>query len=301
MRGAARPGLPGGAARRRSRHDPRHRRHAALWQRTTNPPGRSGPACVSAAAAGASLADLELVQFHPTALRAPGRRDGFLITEAVRGEGARLLDATGERFVDELAPAGRGGARNRRGLQWGRTSGFDLRGVDLDRFPNIAAALAEVGIDPRSQPIPVAPAAHYSMGSVATDLDGRSTVAGLYAVGGMRLHPASTARTGSRRTRSPSASCSSPGRVGRRRRAGRAGRAWPAASRRGPAAADAGHARRALAARRVAPRRPGPRRARRRPVSARSIAFGLPRARGEPRRAPARRLPAHGPGARRYP
>ena len=77
---------------------------AALWQRTTNPWGAIGAGPVLAHAAGAELADLEFCQFHPTALALPGEHDGTLITEAVRGEGATLLDAAGRRFTDELAP-----------------------------------------------------------------------------------------------------------------------------------------------------------------------------------------------------
>ena len=151
---------------------------AALWERTTNPAGAIGAGLGLAEAAGAQLADLEFMQFHPTALRTGGARDGFLITEAVRGEGATLLDADGERFVDELAPRDHVAlaieaelARSGR-----RAVGLDLRHLDLGRFPNIAAALAEVGIDPASDLVPVAPAAHYTMGGVATDLDGRATL-----------------------------------------------------------------------------------------------------------------------------
>ena len=158
---------------------------AALWQRSTNPRGAVGAGLLLAHAAGADLADLEFLQFHPTALRHGGPRDGFLITEAVRGEGATLLDEHGERFVDELAPRDQVALAIQERL---RRSGepavhLDMRAVDVARFPNIAAALAEVGIDPRTDLIPVAPAAHYTMGGVATDLDGRSSVAGLYAVG----------------------------------------------------------------------------------------------------------------------
>ena len=125
------------------------------------------------------------MQFHPTALRVDGPRDGFLITEAVRGEGALLLDLAGERFVDELAP------RDQVALaieaELGRSGELavmlDMRGVDVARFPNISAALAEVGLDPARDLIPVAPAAHYTMGGIAADLDGRSSLPGLYAVG----------------------------------------------------------------------------------------------------------------------
>jgi L-aspartate oxidase len=158
---------------------------AALWQRTTNPRGAIGAGLSLAHAAGADLADLEFMQFHPTALRLEGPRDGFLITEAVRGEGATLHNAEGERFVDELAP------RDQVALaiesQLARSGEpavkLDMRAVDVDRFPNIAAALEDVGLDPVGDLLPVAPAAHYTMGGVATDLDGRSSLPGLYAVG----------------------------------------------------------------------------------------------------------------------
>ena len=158
---------------------------AALWARTTNPAGATGGGLLLAHAAGAILADLELVQFHPTAVSAPNGVDGFLITEAIRGEGALLLDASGERFVDELAPRD----EVARAIQvlmtdTGASSvALDMREVDPARFPNVVGALRQAGIDPERQLVPVAPAAHYMMGGIATDLDGRSTVPGLYAVG----------------------------------------------------------------------------------------------------------------------
>jgi len=158
---------------------------AALWARTTNPRGAVGSGLSLASDAGARLADLEFMQFHPTALRLDGPRDGFLVTEAVRGEGATLLNADGERFVDELAPRDEVALAIEAEL---RRSGdpavrLDMRGVDVERFPNIAAALAEVGLDPTRDLLPVAPAAHYTMGGIATDLDARSSLPGLYAVG----------------------------------------------------------------------------------------------------------------------
>ena len=158
---------------------------AALWERTTNPRGAVGAGLSLAVAAGAELADLEFMQFHPTALRLDGPRDGFLITEAVRGEGATLLNAEGERFVDELAPRDQVALAIQAELarSGGRAVGLDVRAVDLQRFPNIAAAVEEVGLDPGRDLLPVAPAAHYTMGGVASDLDGRSSLAGLYAVG----------------------------------------------------------------------------------------------------------------------
>ncbi len=158
---------------------------AALWSRTTNPLGSTGVGLALAHAAGAELADLDFVQFHPTALVSDGPRDGFLVTEAVRGEGATLLGAGGQRFVDELAPRDEVALAIESEL---RSSGaaavsLDMRSVDLGRFPNIAEALGEVGIDPARDLVPVAPAAHYTMGGVATDLDGRASIGGLYAVG----------------------------------------------------------------------------------------------------------------------
>jgi L-aspartate oxidase len=158
---------------------------AALWQRTTNPSGAVGAGLLLAWQAGAALADLELMQFHPTALALDGPGDGFLITEAVRGEGATLLNDSGERFVDELAPRDEVAlaidAELRRSGR--RAVGLDMRAVDLERFPTIAERLAETGLDPRCEPVPVAPAAHYTMGGVAADLDCRASVPGLYAVG----------------------------------------------------------------------------------------------------------------------
>lgn len=158
---------------------------AALWERTTNPRGAVGAGFSLANGAGADLADLEFMQFHPTALRRDGPRDGFLITEAVRGEGATLLDARGKRFVDELAPRDEVALAIQSELARSgeRAVQLDMRRVDVDRFPNIAAALAEVDIDPARDLVPVAPAAHYTMGGVATDLDGRASLPGLYAVG----------------------------------------------------------------------------------------------------------------------
>ncbi len=158
---------------------------AALWARTTNPPGSQGVGLLLAKAVGAKLADLEFVQFHPTAVKGVGGREAFLITEAIRGEGATLHDATGERFVDELAPRD----EVARAI-WGRmretgteSVGLDMRAIDPALFPNVVGALREAGVDPTRELVPVAPAAHYTMGGIVTDLHARSTVAGLYAVG----------------------------------------------------------------------------------------------------------------------
>ena len=149
--------------------------YAALWERTTNPPGALGEGLMLAYRAGAALADLELMQFHPTALL----DDGFLLSEALRGAGATLLDDDGERFTDELAPrdvvaraiAAHDGAQ------------LDLRGIERGRYPSLIATLERAGYDPALEPIPVAPAAHYSIGGIVTGLDGGSTIPGLYAAG----------------------------------------------------------------------------------------------------------------------
>ena len=158
---------------------------AALWSRTTNPPGSLGIGMWLAHAAGAEIADLEFLQFHPTAVRGVPGREGFLVSEAIRGEGATLLGPDGERFVDELAPRDVV-ARTVAALlvQTGASSvGLDMRMVDPARFPNVIAALSEAGLDPTKEPIPVSPAAHYMMGGIVSDLHGRSSVPGLYAVG----------------------------------------------------------------------------------------------------------------------
>jgi L-aspartate oxidase len=158
---------------------------AALWSRTTNPAGATGGGLLLAHNAGAALADLELMQFHPTAVVAPNGADGFLVTEAVRGEGATLHDAGGERFVDELLPRDEvARAVQRRMVATGAPSvDLDMRAVDPALFPNVVTALKAAGIDPEHELVPVAPAAHYMMGGIATDLDGRATLPGLYAVG----------------------------------------------------------------------------------------------------------------------
>ena len=158
---------------------------AALWSRTTNPPGSLGIGMLLAGAAGAALADLEFVQFHPTAVTGIKGREGFLVTEAIRGEGATLHGADGERFVEELAPRD----EVARAVQAQMTADrrphvdLDMRHIDPSHFPNVVGALRAAGLDPATQLIPVAPASHYCMGGVVTDLDAATTVPGLYAVG----------------------------------------------------------------------------------------------------------------------
>jgi L-aspartate oxidase len=158
---------------------------AALWERTTNPPGSQGVGLLLAYAAGATLADLELLQFHPTAVIGVPGREGFLVTEAIRGEGATLHDASGERFVGELLPRDEVSRAIQIRLQESgeRSVGLDMRSIDPAHFPNVVSSLRDAGLDPTRQLIPVAPAAHYTMGGIATDLHARSTVAGLYAIG----------------------------------------------------------------------------------------------------------------------
>jgi L-aspartate oxidase len=159
---------------------------AALWARTTNPYGAVAAGSVLAHAAGADLADLEFCQFHPTALALPGSdHDGTLLTEALRGEGAALLDAGGQRFTNELAPRDELTAAILERIDADGTDHvwLDLRSIDPARFPNVFAACHEAGLAPEREPVPVAPAAHYLIGGILSDLHGRTTLPGLYAVG----------------------------------------------------------------------------------------------------------------------
>ena len=159
---------------------------AALWRRTTNPWGAIGAGTVLAHAAGAALADLEFCQFHPTALALPGSdHDGTLLTEALRGEGAELLDASGRRFTDELAPRDQVAAAILDRMEADGTDHvmLDLRSITPQRFPNVFDACRAAGLDPEAEPVPVAPAAHYLMGGVVCNLEGATTLQRLYAVG----------------------------------------------------------------------------------------------------------------------
>jgi L-aspartate oxidase len=155
--------------------------YAGLFGRTTNSRISNGKGILEAARAGARVADLEFVQFHPTVFA--GARS-FLITEALRGAGAILVDDEGERFVDELLPRD----QVARAVAAHRGHAF-ISTVNLDpnllqrSFPNFMRNCRQAGIDPLRQPVPIAPAAHYTMGGVVSDLDGRSSVVGLFAAG----------------------------------------------------------------------------------------------------------------------
>jgi len=162
-----------------------------VYRYTTNPQVATGDGYAIAHRAGARLADMEFVQFHPTALDTP-ENPLALISEAVRGEGAILINAAGTRFMParhrmaELAPrdvVAREIFREQRG---GERVLLDARRLGAgfeQRFPGIFALCRARGIDPRRDPIPVTPAAHYMMGGVVTDLAGRSSIARLYACG----------------------------------------------------------------------------------------------------------------------
>ena len=164
-----------------------------LYANTTNPSQASGDGIAMAWQAGAEIRDLEFVQFHPTALMLPGAPH-FLISEAVRGEGARLLDSRGASPVSQLPGADLAprDAVSRALVQCMREQQLehvwlDLRPVGRERleqqFPTILGRCRELGLEPTSTPIPVAPAAHYWMGGVCTNAMAATTIPGLYAVG----------------------------------------------------------------------------------------------------------------------
>ena len=164
-----------------------------VFRETTNPPIATGDGVMLAWFAGARVADLEFVQFHPTALDVAGA-PRFLLSEALRGEGAELLNKDGERFMTRYEPAGELASRDlvSRAIvrEQHRTGGqvfLSMAKHDPEwtrsRFPTIADACRSVGLDLGTDRIPVGPAAHYVMGGVETDLWGRTTVPGLYAAG----------------------------------------------------------------------------------------------------------------------
>ncbi|MFB8787858.1 MAG: L-aspartate oxidase [Potamolinea sp.] len=176
-----------------------------VFAQTTNPEVSTGDGVAIAWRAGAILRDLEFVQFHPTALTKPGAPH-FLISEAVRGEGAHLVDTQGHRFAFDYHPAGelaprdivsraifshlqKTSPKNQEGLADAGVGHvyLDLQSIPAEkirqRFPNIINVCKHWGIDVFREPIPVAPAAHYWMGGIATDLMNHTSIAGLYAVG----------------------------------------------------------------------------------------------------------------------
>ncbi|MDQ4213981.1 L-aspartate oxidase [Microbacterium sp. ASV81] len=163
-----------------------------LFRYTTAPAVCTGDGIAAALRAGAAVADLEFVQFHPTILAAPG--PSFLISEAVRGEDATLIDDDGRRFAFDVHRDGELAPRDvvaraivRRAQEQGGPVRLDATALDADflarRFPTIDRVTRERGFDWAREPIPVTPAAHYLMGGVVTDSDGRTTLPGLFAVG----------------------------------------------------------------------------------------------------------------------
>ncbi len=157
-----------------------------LFAVTTNPTEATGDGTAMALRAGAVVADVEFVQFHPTALHHPAMPRP-LLSEALRGHGALLRDAAGERFVDELAPRDKVSRAITARMLEQDVEHLWLDATTLDqfaeRFPTIAAALADAGLDPATDWLPIAPAAHYTCGGVVADLDGASSLPGLWAAG----------------------------------------------------------------------------------------------------------------------
>jgi L-aspartate oxidase len=163
-----------------------------MFAYTTNPEVATGDGVGLAFDAGAEVSDLEFYQFHPTALRVEGAPP-FLISEAVRGEGAVLRNASGEAFMPRYHPDADLAPRDvvaRAIVAEMRAGGHvtldctSIGGVDLAaRFPGIFSYCIRLGVDMRTEPIPVAPAAHYMMGGIRTDIWGRTTLPGLYACG----------------------------------------------------------------------------------------------------------------------
>lgn len=166
-----------------------------LYKYTTNPTVATGDGIAIAYNAGAMIQDMEFIQFHPTALALDVDENRFLISEAVRGEGAKLVDANGVEFMHkyhekkELAPRDIVTRAIFNEMQEQKLSNVYLNSTHLEkamlqkRFPNITRICEENGIDISKDFIPVSPAAHYSMGGIKTDIDGRSSIRGLYAIG----------------------------------------------------------------------------------------------------------------------
>ncbi len=161
-----------------------------IFARTTNPLGVTGDGIAMAGRVGARLADLEFVQFHPTALLA-GKDPMPLLTEALRGDGAILVDAHFRRFMDQYHPMAELAPRDivARAIFWQYDKGLgaylDARSIInfADRYPTVNAHAHSVGLDPTADLLPVSPAAHYYMGGIDADVNGRTSVPGLWAVG----------------------------------------------------------------------------------------------------------------------
>jgi L-aspartate oxidase len=164
-----------------------------IYLHTTNPPVACGDGVAMAYRAGARCINMQFVQFHPTTLYHPGER--FLISESLRGEGAKLVDAAGREFMTRYHPAGSLAPRDvvARGIhEMMHETGAPCAYLDIshkpstwirERFPQVYEGCRQVGIDITREPIPVVPAAHYSCGGIAVDLDGQSSIRRLYAVG----------------------------------------------------------------------------------------------------------------------
>ena len=164
-----------------------------VFSDTTNPPVATGDGIAMAYRAGARVIDLEFVQFHPTALRMAGQ-PRFLLSEALRGEGARLVNAASDAFMDKYETAGELASRDRvaraierEAQRTGEPVFLSMRHLDPEyvhsRFPLLSDACRRAGLDLALDPVPVGPAAHYVMGGVETDLDARTSLPGLYAAG----------------------------------------------------------------------------------------------------------------------
>ncbi|MDP9226468.1 MAG: FAD-dependent oxidoreductase [Actinomycetota bacterium] len=159
-----------------------------LFASTTNPPGATGDGWALAWEAGAGLADIEFVQFHPTALALGAGQQRVLVTEALRGAGAFVVDAEGRRFLFDYHSDGELAPRDvvARAIM-SRKAWLDCRHLRREvlesEFATVTAACRSFGLDPVTDPIPIVPAAHYSIGGVQTDLDGRASIPRLYAIG----------------------------------------------------------------------------------------------------------------------